>query len=37
MGVAKAPCATLEDVQLMAAHESPHTIKLYDHTGDEIS
>jgi hypothetical protein len=21
----------------MAAHESPHTTKLYDHTGDEIT
>ena len=23
--------------QLMAAHESPHTTKLYDRTGDEIT
>jgi site-specific recombinase XerD len=28
---------TLENAQLMAAHESPHTIKLYDRTGDEIT
>ena len=28
---------TLENAQLMAAHESPHTTKLYDRTGDEIT
>jgi integrase/recombinase XerD len=28
---------TLENVQLMAAHESPRTTKLYDRTGDEIT
>jgi hypothetical protein len=26
---------TLENAQLMAAHESPRTTKLYDRTGDE--
>jgi hypothetical protein len=29
--------ATLENAQLMAAHESPRTTKLYDRTGDEIT
>ena len=28
---------TLENAQLMAAHESPRTTKLYDRTGDEIT
>ena len=28
---------TLENAQLMAAHESPGTTKLYDRTGDEIT
>src|ERR1700731_157883 len=28
---------TLENAQAMAAHESPRTTKLYDHTGDEIT
>jgi integrase/recombinase XerD len=28
---------TLENAQLMAAHESPRTSKLYDRTGDEIT
>jgi integrase/recombinase XerD len=28
---------TLENTQLMAAHESPRTTKLYDRTGDEIT
>jgi len=28
---------TLENVQLMAAHESPRTTRLYDRTGDEIT
>jgi site-specific recombinase XerD len=28
---------TLENAQLMAAHESPSTTKLYDRTGDEIT
>jgi hypothetical protein len=28
---------TLESAQLMAAHESPRTTKLYDRTGDEIT
>ena len=28
---------TLENAQLMAAHESPPTTKLYDRTGDEIT
>ena len=28
---------TLENAQLMAAHESPRTTKLYDRTGDEIA
>jgi hypothetical protein len=28
---------TLENAQLMAAHESPHTTKLYDRTDDEIT
>jgi integrase/recombinase XerD len=28
---------TLENAQLMAAHESPHTTKVYDRTGDEIT
>jgi site-specific recombinase XerC len=28
---------TLEKAQLMAAHESPRTTKLYDRTGDEIT
>jgi hypothetical protein len=27
----------LEKAQAMAAHESPPTTKLYDHTGDEIT
>jgi hypothetical protein len=27
---------TLENAQLMAAHESQRTTKLYDRTGDEI-
>ena len=28
---------TLENAQLMAAHESPRTTKLYDRTRDEIT
>jgi hypothetical protein len=28
---------TLENAQATAAHESPRTTKLYDHTGDEIT
>jgi integrase/recombinase XerD len=28
---------TLENAQLMAAHESPRTTKLYDRTGDKIT
>jgi hypothetical protein len=28
---------TLENAQAMAAHESPRTTKLYDHTDDEIT
>jgi integrase/recombinase XerD len=28
---------TLENAQLMAAHESPRTTKLYGRTGDEIT
>ncbi len=28
---------TLENAQLIAAHESPRTTKLYDRTGDEIT
>ena len=28
---------TLENAQLMDAHESPRTTKLYDRTGDEIT
>jgi len=28
---------TLENAQVMAAHESPRTTKLYDRTGDEIT
>jgi integrase len=28
---------TLENAQLMAAHESPRTTKLYDRTGDAIT
>jgi hypothetical protein len=28
---------TLENAQLMAAHESPKTTKLYDRTGDIIT
>ena len=28
---------TLESVQLIAAHESPRTTKLYDGTSDEIT
>jgi hypothetical protein len=28
---------TLENAQIMAAHESPRTTKLYDRTGDEIT
>jgi site-specific recombinase XerC len=28
---------TLENAQMMAAHESPRTAKLYDRTGDEIT
>ena len=28
---------TLDNAQLMAAHESPRTTKLYDRTGDEIT
>jgi integrase/recombinase XerD len=28
---------TLENAQLIAAHESPHTTKLYDRTNDEIT
>jgi len=27
----------LENAQMMAAHESPRTTKLYDRTGDEIT
>ncbi len=28
---------TLENAQAMAAHESPRTTKLYDHTSDQIT
>lgn len=37
--VARAPRRSLklENAQLMAAHESPRTTKLYDRTGDEIT
>ncbi len=28
---------TLENAQIMAAHESPRTTRLYDRRGDEIS
>jgi integrase len=28
---------TLENAQAMAAHESPRTTKLYDHTADVIT
>jgi hypothetical protein len=28
---------TLENAQVMAAHESPRSIKIYDPTGDEIT
>jgi integrase len=28
---------TLENAQIMAAHESPKTTKLYDRTGDEVT
>jgi integrase len=28
---------TLESAQLMAAHESPRTTKLYDRTGDQFT
>jgi integrase/recombinase XerD len=28
---------TIEKAQLIAAHESPRTTKLYDRTGDEIT
>jgi integrase len=28
---------SLENAQVMAAHESPRTTKLYDRTGDEIT
>ena len=28
---------TVENAQAIAAHESPHTTKLYDRTADEIS
>ena len=28
---------TFENAQLMAAHESPRTTKLYDRTGDKIT
>jgi integrase len=28
---------TLENAQVMAAHESPRTTKLYDRTGDEVT
>jgi integrase/recombinase XerD len=28
---------TIENAQAIAAHESPRTTKLYDHTGDEIT
>ena len=28
---------TLENAQLVAAHESPRATKLYDRTGDEIT
>jgi hypothetical protein len=28
---------TIENAQLIAAHESPRTTKLYDRTGDEIT
>ena len=28
---------TLENAQLMAAHELPRTTKLYDRTGDEVT
>jgi integrase len=29
--------STLENAQAMAAHESPHTTKLYDRTDDAIT
>ena len=28
---------TIENAQVIAAHESPRTTKLYDHTKDEIT
>jgi integrase/recombinase XerD len=28
---------TIENAQVVAAHESPRTTKLYDRTGDEIT
>ncbi len=28
---------TIENAQVIAAHESPRTTKLYDHSGDEIT
>ena len=28
---------SVENAQVIAAHESPRTTKLYDHTGDEIT
>lgn len=28
---------SLENAQVMAAHESPRTTKLYDHTDDQIT
>ena len=28
---------TIENAQAIAAHESPRTTKLYDHSGDEIT
>jgi hypothetical protein len=31
------PVARLKNAQIMAAHESPRTAKLYDRTGDEIT
>jgi hypothetical protein len=31
------PAATLENAQVMAAHESPRTTKPYDRTDDQIT
>jgi len=36
-GVSPYPAGTFENAQAMAAHESPHTTKLYDRIGDEIT